>query len=152
MVYKSSPKLGVVHLLLACPAEEVSQRTGVAEVEKLNSPQSLPIFKSTFPRSCNQRSRGLFKTLLRLLSVPQFFTSRIGAARPSGCDARRGGMEQGSTPPLSGSQQQRPMELHSKAVLEIARRLVQPVFFTFNKQAKNELDTRNTGIRIVKKQ
>ncbi|KAJ1362368.1 hypothetical protein KIN20_021894 [Parelaphostrongylus tenuis] len=34
-----------------------------------------------------------------------------------------------SPSPLSGSQQQRPMERHSKAIFKIARRVAQPVFY-----------------------
>ncbi|KAJ1352466.1 hypothetical protein KIN20_008799 [Parelaphostrongylus tenuis] len=54
----------------------------------------------------------------------------IGATWPSGCNACHGARGAELYPPtLSASQQQRPMERHSQAIPEIARRLAQPVFY-----------------------
>ncbi|KAJ1371508.1 hypothetical protein KIN20_033473 [Parelaphostrongylus tenuis] len=42
--------------------------------------------------------------------------------------------------PFAGSQQQRPMEHHSKAVLVIARRLVQTVFYAVQEEDEKRIE------------
>ncbi|KAJ1350623.1 hypothetical protein KIN20_006453 [Parelaphostrongylus tenuis] len=70
-------------------------------------------------------------------NVPGSTTMRImgklrglKAREPSGCDARGGARVTGTLPPtLFGSKQQRLIVHHSQAILEVARRLYQSVFY-----------------------
>ncbi|KAJ1366464.1 hypothetical protein KIN20_027136 [Parelaphostrongylus tenuis] len=58
-----------------------------------------------------------------------------GTLWPSGCDVGHGAREvELHAPLLSGSQQQRQMERHSKAIPEIAMRRVQPVLYAVQEE------------------
>ncbi|KAJ1366465.1 hypothetical protein KIN20_027139 [Parelaphostrongylus tenuis] len=58
-----------------------------------------------------------------------------GTLWPSGCDVGHGPREvELHAPLLSGGQQQCPMERHSKAIPEIARRRAQPVFYAVQEE------------------